>query len=81
MTDWIGLPRSAKLAENAGREQVNASPEMNFPKWPDWPADLKQQLLDYCGELMERYGYRLDLEMKVSPGLAGAAAGGDNRVR
>lgn len=78
LTDWIGLPRCARLSEDANREQVNASRERNFPKWADWDEQLKTQLLEYCGELMDMYGYDRQAEMKVARGLAVAAGAGDN---
>lgn len=81
LTDWIGLPRSPRLSADANREQVNASRDRNFPRWVDWPGELKGQLLEYCGELMDKYGYSRDAEMKVSAGLVGAGSGGDNRAQ
>jgi len=79
LTDWMGLPRNPKLIEAANSEQVNASRDRHFPRWPDWDESLKARLLEHCGELMALYGYAPEGEMRVSGGLAVSAAGGDNR--
>lgn len=73
-TDFIGLPRNARLIEEANRENVNASREHAFPKFADWPADLKARLAEHCGDLMAMYGYPADAEAKVVASIAPQAS-------
>lgn len=72
-TDFIGLPRNPRLIEEANRENVNASRESSFPRFADWPADLKAQLAEHCGELMALYGYAPDTEAKVAATVSAQA--------
>ena len=57
--DWINLPRSDKLLQQIRDERVHASPNRGYPKWHQWPAELKRSVLDMLGPQMERYGYSL----------------------
>ncbi len=58
LTDWIGLPRSAKMTEEANRENVNASSREVLPRWEEWGEERKETVRRHCGALMERYGYQ-----------------------
>lgn len=57
LTDWIGLPWDDRLVQCANGEKVNASRDAGFPRFADWSAPLKQQVMEHCGPLMELYGY------------------------
>lgn len=56
LTDWIGLPRSRGIIEEAKRERVNAS-HGGLPAWEQWPAADQEKVLRHCGPLMRVYGY------------------------
>lgn len=62
LTDFIGLPFNQNLIAAANAEKVNASKTLRLPKWPDWPADLQQQVLDHCRPLMTLYGYATEVQ-------------------
>ncbi len=60
LTDWIGLPRSSAMKEEANRERVNASSGNQLPEWEQWHAADQQKVIKHCGELMRVYGYTSD---------------------
>lgn len=60
LTDWVGLPRSEKLATEANRENVNASKIVAMSRWEQWPAETKAMLLRHCGQMMREYGYLME---------------------
>jgi hypothetical protein len=73
LTDWIGLPRNEELAAASNSENVNASGKGRFPKWDEWDAQLKEQVLGHCRKLMVLYGY--DLEKQATVPLSAGALG------
>jgi len=60
LIDWLDLPPRPGLVEQSRSRRVNASKEGGFPKYPDWPAEWKRILHDYCGKQMAEYGYEPD---------------------
>jgi hypothetical protein len=76
LTDWVGLPRSPALREEANRENINASRREVLPRWEEWPEADRQLLLRHCGELMQLYGYANE----PGRGLANSAAGEQARL-
>lgn len=73
LTDWIGLPRSPALREEANRENVNASRKEVLPRWEQWSAEDQQNLLRHCGELMQLYGYPVEPPPQRVPPTDGTA--------
>jgi hypothetical protein len=57
LTDWIGLPRSGAMREEARKEHVNASRVEELAAWDKWPASDQQKVMKHCGDLMRMYGY------------------------
>ncbi len=60
LTDWIGLPEKAEVAEAARTEKVNASRDRGFPKWENLDPGLRNAVLAHCKDMMQTYGYRVD---------------------
>jgi hypothetical protein len=57
LTDWMGLPRSSALREEAGRERVNASKGRQLPEWEKWCGADQHKVMKHCEKLMREYGY------------------------
>ncbi len=60
LTDWIGLPENAEVAEAARTEKVNVSRDRGFPKWENLDPGLRDAVLAHCKDMMQTYGYRVD---------------------
>jgi hypothetical protein len=67
LIDFVGLPRNARLADEANRGNINASHGSAFPPFAAWPAELKESLAGHCGQLMSMYGYDPLVEAMVCP--------------
>jgi len=48
LTEWMGLPKSSSLNEEARKEKVNASQRDVLPKWEDWQREIKEMVLRQC---------------------------------
>src|SRR2546421_9526758 len=57
LTDWMGLPRSSALREEASRERVNASKGKQLPEWEKWCGGDQHKVMKHCEKLMREYGY------------------------
>src|SRR5258706_466822 len=57
LTDWMGLPRSTALQEEARRERVNASKGKELPDWEKWCGGDQHKVMSHCEKLMREYGY------------------------
>jgi hypothetical protein len=57
LTDWMGLPRSSALREEAGKERVNASKGAQLPEWEKWCGADQHKVMKHCEKLMREYGY------------------------
>lgn len=57
LTDWMGLPRSNALREEASRERVNASKGGQLPEWEKWCGADQHKVIKHCEKLMREYGY------------------------
>jgi len=57
LTDWMGLPRSSSLREEANKERVNASTVKQLPEWEKWCGADQHKVLSHCEKLMRLYGY------------------------
>lgn len=73
LMQWIGLPWKDELLASANSENVNASRAKQCPSWKQWPAEMQEQVLRHCRELMSLYGY--DAEER-RPAPRSAAEGG-----
>jgi len=57
LTDWMGLPRSSAMIEEAKRERVNASKGEQLPEWEKWCGADQHKVMRHCEKLMRVYGY------------------------
>jgi len=57
LTDWMELPRSSAMIEEAKRERVNASTGDQLPEWEKWCGADQHKVMRHCEELMRVYGY------------------------
>jgi hypothetical protein len=55
--DFIGIPYRQEFAALL-QQHKNVSHKSYFPTWHECETQKKQQLLEICGEGMQRYGYR-----------------------
>ena len=46
-----------QVPENLLDKPINASKRKDFPVWDQWPDDLKKELEEICGPMMEQLGY------------------------
>ena len=59
LAESLGLAAGG-AGERQRCEKVNASTRTQMPGWDAWTASDRQVVLDLCGPLMERYGYRAE---------------------
>jgi hypothetical protein len=64
LTSWMGLPESDALRAEANKERVNASRGNQLPAWEKWGLVDQSKLLEFCGRLMEVYGYLPDVRVE-----------------
>jgi len=57
LTEWVGLAPRPDLVGEKATHKANATIKKRFPKFKDWPQDVRRRVLDMCGPLMEEYGY------------------------
>src|SRR6266850_305970 len=57
LTDWMELPRSSAMIEEAKRERGNASTGDQLPEWEKWCGADQHKVMRHCEELMRVYGY------------------------
>jgi len=57
LTDWMELPRSSAMIEEAKRERVNASKRDELPEWEKWCGGDQYKVMRHCEPLMKVYGY------------------------
>jgi len=57
LTDWMGLPRSSAMIEEAKKERVNASKRDELPEWEKWCGADQHKVMKHCEHLMRVYGY------------------------
>jgi hypothetical protein len=55
--ELVGLEVSKDQLEQFGARPVNAARKQVFPRWEDWPADLREKLVAVCGSEAVEYGY------------------------
>lgn len=77
---WMGVPMNEAVPAEANRENVNASQKRRVPKFAEWRAEDREALFEYCGELMERYGY-FDVAGERGSGMAPAQTLSGRRVQ
>jgi hypothetical protein len=57
LADWMGLPRSSEMIEEAKKERVNASTREQLPEWEKWCGADQHKVMSHCEKLMRMYGY------------------------
>lgn len=60
LASWIGLTEKPGLLQQMLGEKVNASRGKDVGPWQDWSAEDRHSVYEYCGELMNEYGYTND---------------------
>jgi hypothetical protein len=57
--EWLGLEVAPESREPQVLPLVNASRRGAHPRHGDWSPELRERVVDLCGDLMELYGYAL----------------------
>jgi hypothetical protein len=57
IVEWLGLTAAPKAAGDEPMPLVNASRRGDYPRHGDWPPELRERVIELCGDLMELYGY------------------------
>ena len=57
--DFLGISISRKEIINRISKKTNTQNKGIFPHYSNWPESDKQQLIEICGRLAEKYGYEL----------------------
>jgi hypothetical protein len=64
ITDFLHLPRVTGI-RGRFREPANTSAKTDFPEWKDWTPQQAAQLDLFCGERMNKYGYKSEPEWQA----------------
>ena len=59
IVNWLGLAAAAEGPDERVLPTLNASRRGDHLRHWDWPPELRDRVIDLCGDLMELYGYEL----------------------